>query len=107
MSDILIKGFDFPEDCSKCPLRKVPQMRDDICVISGCRVHNYPERPSWCYLHEVKPHGRLIDADRLADDFEVYLAMTYPFMQNSVAEGMVDDVRLATQIAPTILEATE
>ena len=89
MSEILIRGFSFPEDCSKCPLRKVSQMREDLCVISGCRVPNYPERPSWCYLHEIKPHGRLIDAD-------LWLSTHW------VSQQVID----AIKNAPTVLEAS-
>lgn len=110
MSDILIKGFDFPEDCSKCPLRKVPQMRDDICVISGCRVHNYPERPSWCYLHEVKPHGRLIDADVLKATLRIGLANASAFLKGQykeLANKLTDDICLDIDDAPTVLEASD
>ena len=104
MSEILIRGFSFPEDCSKCPLRKVSQMREDLCVISGCRVPNYPERPSGCYLHEIKPHGRLIDADKLKqvmddatenDKDKPFYKMMYSYVIQVLAES------------PTVLEATE
>ena len=54
---------------------------------------------------EVEPHGRLIDADTLADEFFMQLTMTSPYMQRSVVEQMVENVRLASQIAPTVLEA--
>lgn len=100
MSDILIKGFDFPEDCSKCPLRKVPQMRDDICVISGCRVHNYPERPSWCYLHEVKPHGDLIDRDEAMAEFADRMCV------DDILDGVYEPAVEVLRSAPTVLEAS-
>lgn len=103
MSDILIKGFDFPEDCSKCPLRKVPQMRDDICVISGCRVHNYPERPNWCYLHEVKPHGRLIDANELENVLDS--VNSYGGASEVNYKKMIDILH-DKDLTPTILEAS-
>lgn len=51
-------------------------------------------------------HGRLIDADTLADEFYIQLTVDSPYMQRSVADEMVKTVSIASQIAPTVLEAS-
>ena len=56
------------------------------------------ERPSWCPLVEVKPHGRLIDADALRVD---YFAPSFTSnMPNyyHVSKAQIDN-------APTIIES--
>lgn len=68
---ILIKGTKIPQGCFstdgicfaydgvECHCRLVP----DKIIHFSTRVKN--ERPSWCPLIELPPHGRLIDADAL------------------------------------------
>lgn len=105
---ILIK-MEMPKRCADCPFigwairvqKEISQLED----YASCKVARREisedvdtERPSWCPLIELPPHGRLIDADALkedeimrwwdGDDHRIYFA------------GDVDD-------APTIIEAEE
>ena len=55
---VLIKGMEMPERCAMCFLR-----------VGDCKQRIYMEqRPKACPLTEIPtPHGRLIDADELAN----------------------------------------
>lgn len=68
---ILIKGMAMPKNCDEC---RIMTYEDTNCIsvhelFCGCpivfRAHPQHEehRPDYCPLVEVKPHGRLIDAD--------------------------------------------
>ena len=70
---ILIKGMEMPTRCFSCPMCDVENAEVN-CAISHGSYIDYrevdpkvaiQERPSWCPLIEVPPHGRLIDADAL------------------------------------------
>ena len=62
---IYISGMEMPKSCAGC----------DFCADGWCYVISADQeqpgelssekRPDWCPLVEVKPHGRLIDADAL------------------------------------------
>lgn len=68
---ILIKGMDIPQGCFstdgicfaydgvECDCSLAP----DKIIHFSTRVKN--ERPTWCPLVPIPPHGRLIDADAL------------------------------------------
>lgn len=63
---ILIKGMEMPTRCEKCDLA----YDDDgyfACPFTKA-FYKSKQRPSWCPLVEVKPHGRLIDADAVMED---------------------------------------
>ena len=66
---VLIKGMEMPKRCGGCPLRGV------------CKQRIYIEyRPKDCPLIEVPtPHGRLIDADKLANE-TFYGATSAPYI---------------------------
>lgn len=78
MSDVLIKNMKMPESCQMCYLfnfknRRISEFDHDTqymkawscynaCAFSKDRmVNDIRERPEWCPLIEVPPHGRLID----------------------------------------------
>lgn len=69
---VYIKGMEMPRACQMCPLSHWNKLDQ----LTGCElVRKYvPEtdedfwnndRPSWCPLIEVPPHGDLIDRDTL------------------------------------------
>lgn len=74
---ILIKGMGIPKNCDSCPL--ITDGKDyQICFVNkefipwrwadehSCeQIH---DRPSWCPLIELPPHGDLIDRDALIKD---------------------------------------
>jgi len=60
MSDVLIKGMEMPKNCFDCPF-----LKDDFCIVLGYEMRNDQILMGCgsCPLVEVRPHGRLIDAD--------------------------------------------
>ena len=68
---IYIKNAKIPKCCAECPF---DTFADDMhyCTTKQLSTEDYWEcRPPFCPMTEVsEPHGRLIDADALADDLE-------------------------------------
>lgn len=97
---ILIKGTKIPQGCFstdgicfaydgvECHCRLVP----DKIIHFSTRVKN--ERPSWCPLVPISPHGRLIDADALT---------TVTEMVNGEFKTYIELFEIAD--APTIIES--
>lgn len=72
---VYIKGMDMPKRCAECTFETL--FSDDMhyCAVEEILTEDYRDyrecRPPFCPLTEVaEPHGRLIDADALADDLE-------------------------------------
>ena len=89
---ILIKGMEMPKDCEECLFYEVD-------VENGCWLKKYfcvrrygIDRPSWCPIVEIPPHGRLIDADALTGK---------AYMDGKLMCVEMDDI----EEAPTIIEA--
>ena len=102
---IYIKGMDMPSCCMFCPISNA----------SGCGMMNPPvlmtskemlaDRPDWCPLVPVPPHGRLIDADAVID-----LVMQYCPDDDGVCSKAGADLReLLDEIEnlPTVIPAEE
>lgn len=71
---VYIKGMEMPKNCLFCPMSHWNKLDQ----LTGCEIipgkKHIPEsdadfwehdRPDWCPLVEVPPHGRLIDADAM------------------------------------------
>ena len=73
---VLIKGMEMPKRCGECPLSLYPH---SPCWENGGAL-DWENRPNWCPLVFVPPHGRLIDADALGireaekQAYEAYLS---------------------------------
>ena len=98
---ILIKEMEMPQSCNECLLSM-----ETACGLSGKIVPDYwgrDDRPSWCELIEVPPHGRLIDADVLmAKDRQIYR------LDDGAAIGIKNYIELyEIDNAPAIIEAEE
>ena len=104
---VLIRGVKLPKSCFGCHLFKLDD-RDLWCIANHyagcCRVLSkyidenkfVNERHPDCPLIEVKtPHGRLIDADKLANE-TFYGATSAPYI---TYKNFVD--------TPTIIEAED
>lgn len=88
MADILIKGLELPKSCEDCfACYDCSYEGFDYCNILTVSTTR-GERRKDCPLVEVKPHGRLIDADALPIKDE----------WTSVGTNVIWD-------APTVLEA--
>lgn len=63
-------NMEMPKSCDDCRLNNgiscyaVPEYTEDGVV------GRTDDRPDWCPLVPVPPHGRLIDADALIDSFD-------------------------------------
>ena len=67
---VLIRGMEMPTSCDDCRLNNgiscyaVPEYMEDGVV------GRTDDRPNWCPLVPIPPHGRLIDAGALMERFE-------------------------------------
>lgn len=102
---ILIKGMQLPRACQVCPLSHWNKLDQ----LTGCElIRRYVpkddedfwnnDRPSWCPLVELPPHGRLGDLDRLLRDF--LHDPLYPVLRKYNVEGWIAG-------HPTIIPAEE
>ena len=92
---ILIKGMEMPQSCDDCRLNNgiscyaVPEYTEDGVV------GRTEDRPDWCPLVSVPPHGRLIDADalmkRMWEETDCMISVPATFVRD----------------APTVIEAEE
>ena len=64
---ILIRGMEMPQNCDKCRFQSAFKLYCDAMPYNFCGNTDDIERPDWCPLIELPPHGRLIDADAIQD----------------------------------------
>jgi len=120
---ILIKGMKMPKNCNGCPLFE-SKYHFHGCLAKPESINNMDmwnfvdDRPTWCPLIEVPPHGRLIDADALrasiresidecqkwADEVDKD-TMMYARISQSI--GTFVECSLRAKAAPTIIEKEE
>lgn len=122
--DILIKGMDMPKSCEDCPFTKkvcdiyftdkktgvkTPYHYVDSCSLTGSWFDPFSDdSPKPCPLVALpEHHGRLVDADTIADNYLKYLMACFPMMNIEQANELISAVREALKVSPTILEATE
>lgn len=75
---IIIKGMEMPKNCGTCPLRR-----------GDCSQRIYMEkRPDNCPLVPVPPHGRLIDADEMRDEWLINGENEYVYDTNAFLESI-------------------
>ena len=95
---VLIRGMEMPQKCGKCKLYHVEHPMHCMAV-EGHRTVGAPygmSRPDWCPLIEIPtPHGRLIDADELANK-TFYGKTSAPYITYRTFMN-----------APTVIEAEE
>ena len=99
MAEILIKDMEMPKSCGECPLVLEYFSKFENKNVVHCQARmegesrfvdgfDFSTRNEYCPLVEVKPHGRLIDAD--------ILRMKYEY----------GDGRKKVDYAPTVIEAS-
>ena len=67
---VYIKGMEMPKNCGECHFCHTEGF-ESWCCPTGREDILFDAIPEWCPLIGVpEPHGRLIDADALADDLE-------------------------------------
>ena len=116
---IYIKSMKMPKSCDEC---RIMVFEDTNCVpelFCGCPIvfKAHPQgvghRPDYCPLVEVHPHGRLIDADALMQEFykaqKSYDAHGRPFSDAFMSGNEICTewwaVERKVEDAPTIIPA--
>ena len=98
---ILIKDMEMPKSCNECILSI-----EQACGLSGNIVPNYwarLDRPPWCELVELPPHGDLIDRKALSmTDFEI---ATCTLAKGNPYKNGLEYLLNKIENAPTIIEA--
>ncbi len=101
MMGVYIPGMEMPQSCHEC-----------VAGYGGCCYVAPPEadgicpdhdRPDWCSLVAVPPHGRLIDADELYED----CALDYKYEVAATTTRVNEYMQLKIDAAPTIIPAVE
>ena len=104
---LLIRGMEMPSCCMFCPL-------SNSC---GCGLNNPPvlmtskemiaDRPDWCPLVELPPHGRLGDLDRLEQMFVDIDNAPYSAFDGEEPFYSAEDAAQIIRLSPTIIPAEE
>ena len=94
---VLIKGMEMPSCCMFCT----------ISNSSGCGMMNPPvlmttkemlaDRPDWCPLVPIPPHGRLIDAD----EFDERIRQAGGMCEEELTEDFKDGVQTVLAMLKT------
>ena len=107
---VLINGIDVPKNCGQC------FAFDDYT--GGCNLYSMGivnryniasnSKPDWCELVELPPHGRLIDADKMAESVKTQVSFVKN-LGNEVLTEIADEWEkgILQEIAnsPTVLKA--
>ena len=112
---VIIKGMKMPERCLECPFLNADYI---FCGVQKREI--FVKRADECPLIELPSHGRLIDADALADSFRESVKECHKWADEissldgteadmyarvSQSLGTFVEAVLRTKAAPTILEA--
>lgn len=97
---ILIKGMEMPDRCSRCAAAFPDGVGWSCPLIKGRpNIDNQNGRRKDCPLVEIPPHGRLIDADALREDWLENGQNEYVYDTNAFLDSLDN--------APTIIPAEE
>lgn len=98
---VYIKGMEMPRSCAECPVNMNICKRGYKYLLAHMEL--YDQRADDCPISPVPPHGRLIDADALMEEFRLPKDLLDPAQVLMHITG----VRVAIQTAPTIIPAEE
>lgn len=100
---ILIEGLEMPTNCESCPCKTA-----DAFGGLGCQATGYiplrkanQDRPDWCPLVPVQPHGDLIDKKTVSENLASVLNKKNP----PFSYPDWNDAIVAMLTAPTIIPA--
>lgn len=103
---ILIKGMEMPQNCDKCRFQSALRLYCDAMPYNFCGNTDDIERPDWCPLIELPPHGRLIDADFEEQHYTSMTTNPTPDVTEQDKHNSLVIVR-ALQMAKTVIEGSE
>lgn len=106
---ILIKGMEMPTRCDDCVMGHELAVGTSVTGY-GClamlrmgdariRPISCGTRPDWCPLIEIKPHGRLIDADAMSEKYGDW------YTDEGTEEGFIGALKYLIAEQQTIIEA--
>ena len=102
MMSLVIRGMEMPKSCYNC------WALDDYCDYPRCRIteeqrgYTFPireKRMDKCPLAPIPPHGRLIDADVLRENWLENGENEYVYDTNAFLDSLDD--------SPTVIPAEE
>lgn len=98
---VLIRGMIMPDHCLRCPF--IMSRDGDDCILqseeANLTFEDWEQMRKSCPLVEVKtPHGKLIDAELLKNEFPHDADWDYPVNTNCYVCESIDN-------APTVIEA--
>ena len=113
---VYIRGMEMPKNCDECPCYYETEgaWRNE-CEVLGKEYIASENRPEWCPLVELTPHGRLIDADALRQSIKESVDECHKWANEveggemyarvSQALGTFVECSLRVKAAPTIIPA--
>ena len=101
---VYVKKMKIPKCCAECPLN-----HDAECYMYNRLVceEPYTQRADWCPLVEIKPHGRLIDADELSDRLVALSDCEWNQTVGTSWSNAYEEVNGFVEDAQTIIEAED
>ena len=113
MSDLLIKNMENPKSCAGCymflhgiDMGGTPWHE---CAVADRETDN-PfgcGKPDWCPLVELPPHGRLVDADEMYEEFVLEGQRSTRYKLGEVWELNGKEIRRAIYRLPTVIPASK
>ena len=96
---VYIKGMKMPKDCRECPFEgyhiDIGQTYCMACLkvlATAFKPISFDGRSKWCPLVEVsEPHGRLIDAEKLKNEYPHDTDWDYPVNTNCYVCESIDN----------------
>lgn len=101
---VLIEGMEMPTACFACKMLYEPYWK---CRVHGDANHSTDRRPTNCPLIEVpEPHGRLIDADEMFDEFVAEGQRSKRYKLGEKWELNGEEIRSVISRLPTVIPAS-
>ena len=119
---VYIPNMEMPTRCPECPCAYWTEgAHYDYCQAKGyskeSEIFDSDQRPKWCPLIEIPPHGRLIDADALRQSIKESVDECHKwadeveggemYARGSQSLGTFVECSLRVKAAPTIIPAEE
>lgn len=106
---VYIEGIEMPKSCEFCPCRTA-----DAFGGLGCQATGYiplrkvnQNRPDWCPLVPVPPHGRLGDLDKLEQMFADIDNAPFSGFDGEDPFYSAADAAQIIRLSPTVIPAEE
>ena len=98
---MIMIDMEMPTCCAQCPLHDEDYRGIEHCDIGWKKIGKAEEKPSWCPLAPVPPHGALIDRDAL----EAVVEQHYKHLKISRYDRDLLLHYLDIEMSPTIIPA--